>query len=69
MDDLVNKRVRALAADHGLTVPTSRRRSDKTPLIRRRPIIRRIPAIRLIADPHVPTFLVQDSDPPSDLRP
>ena len=32
MDDLVNKRVRALAADHGLTVPETLTTLDNHPI-------------------------------------
>ena len=49
MDDLVNKRVRALAADHGLTVPETLAALDKHPIeLDRDQFLRRTLALELI---------------------
>ena len=49
MDDLVNKRVRALAADHGLTVPETLAALDKHPIeLDRDLFLRRTLALELI---------------------
>jgi hypothetical protein len=45
----------------------ARHERQNTAYRRRRPLILRIPAIRPSAAPHVLTFLVQDSDAPSEL--
>ena len=49
MDDLVNKRVRALAVDHGLTVPETLAALDKHPIeLDRDQFLRRTLALELI---------------------
>ena len=49
MDDLVNKRVRALATDHGLTVPETLAALDKHPMeLDRDQFLRRTLAMELI---------------------